>query len=140
LILAIQRLCSAAKQNWKKAEILWQTRIWPICQKGYEYVKTCWRGIVRDGGILARADFIRDVALRCAAQLAAAGYTYPSGDDRELIRTYVSVKNRRIQTRPRKVHKEPYSVPEHLVIGEQQLLARIMQRFDGYGALGAALV
>ncbi len=71
------------------------------------------------------ADFIRDVALRCAAQLAAAGYTYPSDEDRETIRTFLSVKHRRIETRPRNVHKAPYSFPAHLAAGEEQLLAKV---------------
>jgi hypothetical protein len=57
--------------------------------------------------------------------LAAAGYTYQSNDDRETIRTYLSVKRRRIATRPRKVHKASYAVPTHLTAGEQQLLAKV---------------
>ncbi|MGB8900000.1 MAG: hypothetical protein WCC90_12555, partial [Methylocella sp.] len=65
------------------------------------------------------------MAIRCADQLAAAGYTYQSGNDREIIRTYASVKHRRIQPRRRMVHKAPYSVPAHRATGEQQLLAKV---------------
>ena len=71
------------------------------------------------------ADFIRDVALRCADQLATAGYTYQASDDRKTIWTYLSVKHRRIQTRPRKVYKAVYEVPTHLASGEQQLLTKV---------------
>lgn len=75
--------------------------------------------------MVLRANFIHDVAQRCASQLTAAGYTFPAGDDRQLLRTYISVKHRRISTRRRVVHKATYSVPAHLVAGEQQLLAKV---------------
>jgi hypothetical protein len=74
-----------------------------------------------EGGMALKADFIKDVAVRCTDMLAAAGYSFPPGDDWNAIRTYASVRRRRIPTRPRTVHRAPYSVPAHLTAGEQQL-------------------
>ncbi|MDP2359025.1 MAG: hypothetical protein Q8M31_23610 [Beijerinckiaceae bacterium] len=79
------------------------------------------------------ANFRHDVAQRCAAMLQAAGYMYPAGDDQATIKTYVSVKHRRITTQPRKVHKAPYQVPAHLASGEAQLLAKVQAGGDLWG-------
>jgi hypothetical protein len=72
-----------------------------------------------------KADFIADVAARCADMLSAAGYTFQAADNHDTIITYASVKHRRISTRPRTVHKARYIVPPHLAAGEQQLLAKV---------------
>lgn len=71
------------------------------------------------------ADFIADAAARCADRLCAAGYTFQAANNRDTIITYASVKQRRISTRPRTVHKAPYIVPSHLAVGERQLLAKV---------------
>lgn len=71
------------------------------------------------------ADFIKDVAARCTDMLTAAGYVYQPSDDRDAIRTYVSIRRRRVSSCARTVHKAPYIVPTHLVVGEQQLLAKV---------------
>lgn len=77
-----------------------------------------------------QADFIHDVAERCAEMLTQAGYTHPATDDRGVIRAYLSVKHRRIVARPRTVHKAPYSVPSHHAAGEQQLLSKVQAGGD----------
>lgn len=77
-----------------------------------------------------QADFVRDVAVRCTGMLSAAGYTYQAANDRETIRTYGSVKRRRITTRPRSVYKAAYTVPAHLTAGEQQLIEKVKSGAD----------
>lgn len=74
--------------------------------------------------MVLQADFVRDVAVRCADMLSAAGYTYQAANDREKIRIYTSVKHRRIMTRRRNLHKAAYTIPAHLVVGEQQLMEK----------------
>jgi len=75
-------------------------------------------------------NFIRDVAARCAAMLDAAGYTnYPAADG-DILRTYTSIRHRRIRPGPRTVHKAPYTVPAHLAAGEQQLLDKVANGGD----------
>mgnify|MGYP005989007227 CR=1 FL=1 len=71
------------------------------------------------------ANFIEDTAAHCANLLAAAGYAVPAGDAESHIRLYVSVKHRRADTRPRRVHKAPYTVPAELQQGEQEFLAKV---------------
>ena len=72
-----------------------------------------------------KMDFIKDVAARCTDMLASAGYSFQPADDRDAIRTYASVRHRRIRPRQRTVHKALYTVPSHLANGEQQLLAKV---------------
>ena len=79
---------------------------------------------------MLQADFVRDVAVRCADMLSAAGFAYQAANDRDTIRTYASVKHRRIATRPRNVHKAAYTVPAHLVPGEQQLIEKVKSGGD----------
>lgn len=70
-------------------------------------------------------NFIRDVASRCLEELARAGYSpNPSGDE-NAIYTYFSIRHRRVRSQCRTVHKADYDVPEHLVAGEQQFLAKV---------------
>jgi hypothetical protein len=62
--------------------------------------------------------------------LDAAGYTnYPAADE-DILRTYTSIRHRRIRPRPRAVHKAPYTVPAHLAAGEQQLLVTVANGDD----------
>lgn len=72
-----------------------------------------------------KIDFIRDAAVRCTDMLTAAGYAFQLTDEREAIRTYTSIRHRRIRPRPRVVHEASYTVPAHLAGGEQQLLVKV---------------
>ncbi|MDD2859684.1 MAG: hypothetical protein PHI71_01275 [Acidiphilium sp.] len=80
--------------------------------------------------MVPKIDFISDAAARCSDMLTAAGYTFQPTDDRDTIRTYTSIRHRRIRPRPRVVHKASYTVPPHLAGGEQQLLAKVVAGGD----------
>ena len=54
--------------------------------------------------------------------LLAENYQVPIGNEREVITAYATVRNRRVRTAPRTVHKAAYQVPAHLSAGESQLL------------------
>lgn len=77
-----------------------------------------------------KVNLIRDVAARCAALLDAAGYTNSPATNEDVLRTYTSIRHRRIRPRPRAVHKAPYAVPAHLAVGEQQLLEKVANGGD----------
>jgi hypothetical protein len=77
-----------------------------------------------------KVNFIRDVAARCAAMLDAAGYTNLPDTDQDVLRTYTSIRHRRIRPRPRTVQKASYTVPAHLAAGEQQLLEKVASGGD----------
>ncbi|KRB49790.1 hypothetical protein ASE04_14350 [Rhizobium sp. Root708] len=70
-------------------------------------------------------DLHADFASACAKELQAAGYSPPTGPAAEIIRSYANVRNRRVPQRPRRVHKAAYSVPAHLVAGEQAFLSAV---------------
>ncbi len=70
-------------------------------------------------------DFVRDVARRCVERLTEAGYAPQPANDEDAIRTYVAVLHRRVRPRPRRLHKAAYTVPAHLAVGEQRLLAKV---------------
>lgn len=72
------------------------------------------------------ANFFSDMAQECKRKLVAAGYSVPSPvEDADVVRSYLNVRRRRVSVRPRAVHKAPYSVPTHLVLGEKTFLARV---------------
>ncbi|MBN9661519.1 MAG: hypothetical protein J0H49_25210 [Acidobacteria bacterium] len=77
-----------------------------------------------------RMDLHADYALMCTKELQAAGYTPPTGPAAEIIRSYANVRHRRVARRPRNVHKASYSVPAHLVVGEQAFLAAVAAGAD----------
>ncbi|CAA6605812.1 hypothetical protein MTBLM1_70028 [Rhodospirillaceae bacterium LM-1] len=70
-------------------------------------------------------DLFMDFADRCASELQAAGYTRPPDPAENIIRAYANVRHRRVEQRPRKVHKASYSIPIELIEGEQTFLKKV---------------
>ena len=83
------------------------------------------------GNEIVTADFFADLARECKRKLILAGYSDPSpAEDEDIVRSYLNVRRRRVPIRPRDVHKAAYSVPHHLVEGEEIFVAKVIAGDD----------
>jgi hypothetical protein len=74
-------------------------------------------------------DLQADFAALCATFLTQAGFTPPTGSE-EIILAYLTVRHRRVDRRPRRVHKTSYVVPPELAAGEAAFLADVSAGAD----------
>ena len=75
-------------------------------------------------------DFVKDYADLCGQRLGEAGYQISSRDSREVIRSYLNIRHRRVREVRRLFHQGPYAIPAHLAAGHAALQTAVENGSD----------
>jgi hypothetical protein len=78
----------------------------------------------------SKIDLKSAVSARCKKMMSDADYNPPPISDEDTIYAYASIMHRRVLPKKRTVHKASYFVPTHLVVGEQNLLKKVVDGDD----------